>query len=182
MPRRPTLTDSSFLAHIFSPKKQPLPTGLRKSILVGTKGRIARRLSAYNRMTATQQEILKRSGQRDAYLRGESTLVEAKRALRPKAIGLGVAKPVRTRRGKQPSIRHLITTPLDALIARHVRTEVVAAGRPYNAVTAATEIQYLVADNDMLTWTYGEIKHAGRRGSEHEVVVSGVTHNPFWYH
>lgn len=180
MPRRPPLSESNFLAHVFSPRKQPLPTGLRKSILVGTKGRNKRRLSAFNRMSAFQQEVLKRSGQRDSYLRGDSTLADAKRLLRPKAIGLGVAKPVKSRHRGVPA--HLIKTPLDALVARHVRAEVIAAGRPFNITTSVTEMQYLDAEDDMLTWTYGEIKHAGRRGSEYEVVVSGTAHNPFWYH
>jgi hypothetical protein len=105
MARRPALTDGSFLSHIFSPKKNPLPTGIRHRKIVSTKGRVKARVNAYNKMPAKNQEVLARTGQRDAYLRGETTLVQARSKLRETAIKLGVAKPVKSRGGKRVDTR-----------------------------------------------------------------------------
>lgn len=180
MPKRPVNTDASFLAHIFSPKKQPLPTGLRKGKpLKTTAGRKPARVNAFNRMPTVNQEILKRSGLRDAYLKGETTLAEAKRSLRPQAISLGAAKPVRSRAPKQ--VRPV--TPLDILIRTRFLNKVRDAGRPVNTKTVATQFQFVQPEQGMLTWEYPEFKYAGRDGSEYEVVDSdGHRHNPFWYH
>ena len=86
----------SFLAYLFNPKKSPKPKGLRARPLKGLKGgRKAGRLAAYNRMSAINQELLKQSGLRDEYLRGEFSLKEARTKLRDHAVNLGLAKPTR---------------------------------------------------------------------------------------
>lgn len=178
MAKRPALTDSSFLSHIFSPRKFAQPTGLRKTHLSG-KGWNKSRLRAFNRMPAVNQEILKRSGQRDAYLKGETSLVEAKRALRPKAISLGVAKPLRPRATPKPGTR----TALDRLVRNHINQTLRDAGKHVNPVTVQNEGPYLVVSEDMLKWDYGRIKYEGREGSDYEMVdSSGRRHNPLWYH
>lgn len=183
MANRPALTESSFLGFLFRPSKNKQPTGLRKTSLTGRAGRNPRRLRAYNRMSAVQQETLKRAGQRDAYLKGESTLADAKRSLRQTAVQLGVAKPARPRARApiakaSPSRRDR----LEAMIQRHLRTAIVDAGKQWNQQTSDAEIVYLDPENDMLDWDYGQVSYAGRRGSEYETFVDGKLHNPFWYH
>lgn len=96
MPRKPALTDESFFLAIFRPKKNPLPSGLRKRPLSGLKGgRKQARLNAYNKMSAEKQELLRRSGRLDYYLRGESTYAQAKRFFRVQAESRGVIPPVK---------------------------------------------------------------------------------------
>jgi hypothetical protein len=179
MSRRPPLTDKSFLGFLFSPKKNPLPSGLRKTTLTGLKGgRNKRRLTAFNRMNPVSQEALKRAGLRDAYLRGEATLADAKKALRPRAVAFQVARPVKAR-GVVPGTR----TSLDRMIEARFKDKVRDAGRRVNQQTVKAQIGYLSPERDMLTWDYGRFKYAGRKGSEYEVVdEEGITHNPFWYH
>lgn len=183
MPKRPTLTDSSFLGYLFKPSKNKQPTGLRKTSLTGRTGRNPRRLRAYNKMTAAQQETLKRAGQRDAYLKGESTLADAKRTLRQTAVNLGIAKPVRPRTKATP-VSAVVDrrARLEAMIQKHLRTVIVDAGRQWNQETSDNEIVYLEPGTDMMDWTYGQVSYAGRRGSEYETFVNGKRHNPFWYH
>lgn len=181
MAKYPSLSDRSFLGHLFSPKRNPKPTGLRKTSLTGLKGgRNKGRLTSFNRMSAVNQETLKRAGMRDQYLRGETTLADAKRALRPQAIQLGVAKPVR-RRGP---IQAIIRTPLDARVAAHLKYTIRAEGKPVNPFTVDRHVQYIPDDvlPDVETWDYGQIKYAARAGSEYETVIDGHQTNPFWYH
>lgn len=180
MVKRPKLSDVSFLGHLFSPKRQPLPTGLRKTVLKGTKGQRKGRVAAFNRMSPFNQELLKRSGTRDSYLRGETSLADAKRTLRPTAERQGLAKP----------LRNTLATPsrrerLERFIADHIKRTARNAGRPVNPRTVDAEIVWLgdSADENMLGWDYGRLKYAGRQGSEYEVLDDrGRRHNPFWYH
>lgn len=182
MAKRPPLTDKSFLASLFSPKKNPLPAGIRKTTLKGLKGgRKASRLAAFNRMSPKSQETLKQAGLRDAYLTGNATLTDAKKTLRPRAIAFGVARPTKAAAAKGKTIR----TGLDKMIAEHLKRTVRAAGRPVNTSTVDAEIVWLGdnADEGMLKWGYGQIKHAGRKGSEYEQRDEfGKIHNPLWYH
>lgn len=176
MASRPKLSDESFLGHLFGPKKNPLPSGLRKTTLKGAKGHTKGRVAAFNRMTPFKQELLKRSGTRDSYLRGQSTLAEAKAALRPAAIAKKIARPLKA------STR--IITDLDKRIGRYLITKLSGEGKQVNVRTVAEENEYLSvnADEGMLHWDTGRLKHAGRQGSEYEVWDNGVKHNPFWYH
>ncbi len=182
MAKRIPLSDNSFLAHLFSPKKNPQPSGIRKTELKGLKGgRTKARLNAFNRMSPFNQELLKRSGQREAYLKGESSLAEAKATLRPKAVQAKLARPLRTKPIKyKPSGM----TGLDRMIAEHLKKTVRAEGKNVNDRTVENEIVWLDNGTDqMTTWSYGKIKYAGRKGSEYERVdTDGRIHNPFWYH
>jgi hypothetical protein len=139
-------------------------------------------LAAFNKMSAAQQEVLKRSGQREAYLKGETTLAKAKALLRPQAVALHIAKPLRQRGGaiSPPEARK---EKLMAMVQLHLRTKIVDAGRDFNQQTSDEEIAFLDPETGMLRWDYGRISYEGRRGSEYEVVgPDGQTHNPFWYH
>lgn len=183
MAKRPALTDTSFLGFLFRPSKHSQPTGLRKTSLRGTAGRNARRLRAFNKMSAAQQEVLKRAGQRDAYLKGETTLAKAKASLRPAAIQLGLAKPLKPKPTPTTPTVTDRRARLQAMIQQHLRIKIVDAGKQWNQQTSDREIVYLDPDNDMLRWDYGQVSYAGRRGSEYETVTpDGRTHNPFWYH
>jgi len=183
MAKRVPLTENSFLAHVFSPKKAPLPSGLRKTTLTGLKGgRTKGRLNAFNKLSPFNQEILKRSGQRDAYLKGETTLVKAKQALRPAAVNLGLAKPVKRRTPAYKPAGGTLTG-LDRMIQARFLDKIRDSGRPVNRNTVEKEFVWL--DNgtsDMLTWQAAEFRRAGSEGSEYEIIIDGVTHNPFWYH
>jgi hypothetical protein len=183
MAKRPTLTEQSFLSHVFSPKKHAAPSGLRKTTLTGLKGgRSKARLNAYNKTSAVNQEILKRSGLRDAYLKGQTTLAEAKRSLRGTAISLGVAKPMRARARRAAQAPR--ETKLDRMIRTRFVTEVRDAGKDVNEGTVDSEFVWL--DNgtgEMTTWSYSKFKYAGRKGSEYERIdAESRIHNPFWYH
>jgi hypothetical protein len=182
MAKRPSLSEQSFLGHVFSPKKNPKPAGIRKTTLTGVKGgRTKGRLNAFNRMSPTNQELLKRAGMREQYLKGEVKLGDAKAALRPKAVSLGVARPGRPRPG---SIRAVIRTPLDARVAAHLKHVVRSAGRPLNTASVDKNVRFIPDDvlPDVETWEYGQVRYAGRPGSEYEVTSDGKPYNPFWYH
>jgi hypothetical protein len=136
-------------------------------------------------MSAVNQEALKRAGTRDAYLRGDITLAESKRTLRPQAIALNVAKPIRPRGSRLPAGG--MRTSLKRMIAQHIKNVVRDEGRPLNPATVDREIVWLDDESpDMERWNYGQVKYAGRKGSEYERTdyESGrvVIHNPFWYH
>lgn len=181
MVKRPKLSDTSFLGYLFSPKKNPLPTGIRKTTLKGKAGQKKGRIAAFNRMAPAKQELLKRSGTRDSYLRGETTLRDAKEALRPQAVSHGIAKPLR-QRAKTPAAG---MTALDIRVLQYTTGKLREHGKQVNMRTVNAQLPFFgdMADEEMLRWDIGEIKHAGRKGSEYETVdAGGVTHNPFWYH
>lgn len=181
MVKRPKLSDTSFLGYLFSPKKNPLPTGIRKRTLKGAKGQKKGRIAAFNRMTPAKQELLKRSGTQDSYLRGESTLADAKNALRPQAISQGLARPLRS---KKPVVAQPMTA-LDIRVLQYTTGKLREHGKQVNMKTVNAQLPFFgdMADEEMLRWDIGEIKHAGRKGSEYETVdAGGVHHNPFWYH
>lgn len=178
MARRPKLSEDSFLKFLFAPSKNPLPTGLRKQKLVGTKGRSKSRLAAYNRMSAANQELLKRSGTRDAYLRGETSLQQARYDIRPQAIAKGIAKPLRP-----PA-----STPersLDERVAGYVyRSLTHGAGRPrVNGNKIRQRVPHLPADVKprVLKWTPTQIRAYGADDSN-KVMIGKTEVNPLWYH
>lgn len=182
---RPTLTDESFLAYLFRPSKNEKPTGLRKRSLKGSKGHSKARLRSYNRMSAVNQAVIDRSGQRDAYLKGEVSFLNLKGQLRQQAVSKRIAKAPRQRRKSTPTQQPLFKeTPLDRLVQAHLQRTLNAEGRPFNQQESDKQIVYMQTDDghDALTWDYGRIRYAGRAGSEYEVVEDGVRHNPFWYH
>lgn len=183
MAKRPALTNRSFLAAVFSPKKNPVPTGLRKKKLAGVKGRSAARLRSYNGMTALNQQILERAGQREAYLRGDATIADAKRVLRNAAVDLGIAKPLKPKIAPIQSshsigdrtrvLDHLWTTLTGTTTRRPVKLGAVRQG-----ALLMTRDQAMRA----LRMTATEIKEAGVRGSPEEMELNGKVYNPFWYH
>lgn len=176
MAKRPALSNESFLGYLFSPKKHPLPAGIRKTTLKGLKGgRKKARLTSFNRMSPASQETLRRSGLREAYLRGEASLADAKSALRPQAVNLKLARPLRTKPKRQ--------TALDRMIQDRFISKMRASGRPVNMRTVEQEELWLVPTEDMLTWQAQDFRYAGRKGSEYEREDDdGTKHNPFWYH
>lgn len=166
MPRRPALTPESFLAAIFHPSKNPLPTGLRKRSLAATPGRNKRRVTAYNKMTPAKQAVIDRSGNRDAYLRGDVTYADAKRALRDDAVERGVAKPLDNVPDARPLINHIVEILKDAHapVINKARIMENVLGRMSNAQRrAAFKMDYA---------TY-------RRHAKRPTV--GDEQNPFWY-
>lgn len=177
--RKPVLSDESFLAFLFHPKKHSQPAGIRKTTLVGVKGgRSKSRLRAFNRMPAASQETLRRAGLRESYLKGESTLADAKRKLRPQAIALNVAKPVRAR-----GSRHVPLSGLKQIIAAHIKQTLRSDGRIVVDDTVDDENEFLEnPEIAMTSWSSAQIRHAGREGSGYDVYVGGKRHNPFFYH
>jgi hypothetical protein len=177
MARRPKLSDDSFLKHLFAPSKNPLPTGLRKTTLVGTKGRSKGRLAAYNRMSAKNQEILKRAGTRDAYLRGETSLSESRKVIRQQAVSKGIAKPLRIP-APNPA------RSLDNRIAGYVyRSMTQVAQRPVvNGPAIEKRVPYLPSDvkRQVLNWTPSQIR-AYAADNENMVTIGTKQFNPLWY-
>lgn len=179
MAKRIPLSESSFLGHVFSPKKNPVPSGIRKTSLVGLKGgRTKARLNAFNRMSPVNQEILKRSGQRDAYLRGEATLADAKRSLRPKAIALKLARPLRTK--AQPATVSL--TALDLQIADRLKSVAREAGKEVNSRNVDQRIKHLKTPTRAMTkWQYSQFAHAAKAPEYMAQDDEGNTFSVFWY-
>jgi len=181
---RPGYSTSSFLSHLFNPKRSPQPTGIRKVTLTGIRGgRRKGRLAAFNRMSPISQQILKESGQRDAYLRGEATLGEARKQLRNRAVSMGLARPPRVPPVTvAPSRRDAINRQ----VARHLKSTYAGAGKTFNGRTIDANVDnipdYVIGQVD--AWDYEQLKQASRQGSpfEYDRIEDGVRYNPFWYH
>ena len=184
--QRPILSDTSLLAHIFGPKKNPQPTGIRKTKLKGKKGQTKGRIAAFNRMSPVNQELLKRTGRRDEYLRGEISLTDVRKAVRAHAVSLGVAKPtpnmpqLPTRRVQTPMTRRQM---VDKLVARHIKITLSDAGRRYSDRGIDERVpripSYIV--EHVQTWDYAQIKAAAGTGSPFEIIEANNRFNPFWY-
>lgn len=178
MAKRPKLSEDSFLKHLFAPSKNPLPSGIRKRKLVGTKGRTKRRLAAYNRMSGANQELLQRAGLRDEYLAGNATLSDARRTLRTTAVEKGIAHPLRQPVTGGPS------RSLDDLVAGYVYRSMTGDLRPtvnYDHIRSnITHLPPNVKPN-VLKWSPGKIK--AYASNDENKVWNGNTHiNPLWYH
>lgn len=176
MAKRPALTAQSFLAHVFSPKKNPLPTGLRARPVAVTKGRKAVRVNAYNKLPAVKQEVIKRSGLRDKFLKGEVTYTDARKILRDVAVRNNVVKPLRTPKPKRMSL----SRARQGFIAQHLMFEIRRGGKEPNPATVYAGSQF-IEDDDAETLTYAQIKE---RASDPDYVVklNGESFNPYWYH
>jgi len=180
MAKRPVLTEESFLAHLFSPKRNPVPTGLRTRPLVHSKGRTRARVASYNRMSASNQEILRRSGQREAYLRGEVTLKDARSVLRVVAVRLGLAKPLRP--SKRPVVGRMLSD-LDVQVASHIVRVLRQSGRKPNVDKIHKNIVYL-PEEDLQVMEHadaGRITAYAGDGTKY-VIFDGKPQNPLWYH
>lgn len=185
MTKRPPLSDSSFLAAVFHPKKNPVPVGLRKKKLTSVTGRKATRLKSYNSMSALNQRILDETKQREAYLRGDISIADAKRALRNKAVDLGIAKPLRTKATPThaPSVRvgDTRTRVLDHLWRQLKGSK---TRQPVNIGVLRRGTLMMRPDQlhralDMLA---PDIKRAANDPEEAIEVSEGKALNPFWYH
>lgn len=175
--RRPALSDATFLAHTFSPKKNPKPTGLRHRILKGSRGQRQARINAYNKMPAEKQAVIDRSGNRERYLRGEVTFSDSKKALRSLGVRLGIVKPLRPRMPKislgqklydDAVIEHLKDEGLDQAERwdeKNTRVRLARTSRPDKRVI-------LAADRATIR------RQARRREDEFD----DYDFNPWWYH
>ncbi len=185
---RPALTEASFLAHVFSPKKNAQPTGLRKTALKTSKGRKAARVKAFNRMTSVKQEVLKRSGQRDAYLRGDITFTQAKQRLRAEAVIKNIVKPLRSRNKPNRVYRPTTTEELLNRIADNIWRHTNTKRHTRRSAIDHNVKSYLDSPTeDMTSWSYDKISSAAKGtqvdGKTYLVFTdNGTKANPFWYH
>lgn len=182
--KRPALTEDSFLAHLFSPKKNALPTGLRARPIASSKGRRVARVNAYNKMPAVKQEALKRSGLRDAFLKGEVTYTDARKALRGKAEERGIVKALRARGAKAK------TSALSAAIkkrrkeeaytfSQHLMSQLRRANKQHDPSTVVAGSFYIQED-DVETLDYEGIKERAK-DKNFEMEIGGHSVNPYWY-
>lgn len=180
--KRPGFTEDSFLSHLFSPKKNPLPTGIRKQKLAFSKGRTRARVAAFNRMSNANQQMLKMAGLRDKYLTGDASLKDARGKLRETAVAKRIAKPLRRKAGP---VTGPVRTKLDDMIAAHVIKTVRDAGKVVDARRVDHYSPYM-SDDDKLDmgnrpWDYAKIKaYAGDK--RNEIVIDDRVVNPLWYH
>lgn len=184
------LAESDFLSHIFHPKTVRRPTGIRKRKVVGRGGgRKASRIRSYNRMDAVKQRIIDVAG-RDKYLRGEVTLGEAKRSLRPRAIDVGVAKPIRIRTPKDVSVEraaeHIYRIAHERNPIRETGPRAGDPKPPINRQSISRNIRdYMTPEMRAATpkLSYDELKRRANMWTyDRYDVVDGSLHNPYWYH
>jgi hypothetical protein len=174
MARRPNLTTDTFLAYIFHPKKNAMPTGMRKRNVSSAKGRNARRVRAFNKLTPAQQRVLDTTGNREKYLKGEITLTEAKRELREQAIQRGIAKPLRTL--KERAITNILTVAEQRIISE--KSSAIRKDTVERNVDRMTVPQRRLAARV----SYEELAELGRDNERLEVDTdTGEEWNPFWY-
>lgn len=181
MAKRPGLNDDSFLGHLFAPKKNALPSGIRKRPITGTKGRVKGRVTSYNRMSPVSQEILRRSGLRDSYLKGETSLADARGALRDKAVSKSLVKPTKAQLAK--SRQRIGTTALDTMITAHVIHEMRQAGYTIDGGAVASRVPYMPQKDKVQAtkWKVGQIRaYAG--DDDNVIIIDGEEFNPLWYH
>jgi hypothetical protein len=177
--RRPALSDATFFAHLFSPRKNPKPTGLRHRILKGTKGQRVARINAYNKMPAEKQAVIDRAGNRESFLRGEVTFTDSKRKLRETAVQLGIVKPVRQRmppisKGQQV---------YDQAVVEHLKDEGLDSAEHWNErnVRKRLAVTKRITKRDILASDRATLRRqAARRPSDFE--DDGYDFNPYWYH
>jgi hypothetical protein len=180
---RPSLTTDSFLGHLFSPSKNALPTGIRKHPLKAGSGRKAGRLAAYNRMSPFKQEVLRRSGQREAYLKGDISFRDAKEALRGEAVTKKLARPLRIKPTRAAS-RHALRRRLDTLIADRIREQAIEHNKSYSLPHIIENVQYIPDDeyDDAVNIDYPDLRIKGRDKSYDITMPDGTVRNPYWYH
>lgn len=179
--KRPALSAASFLKHLFAPKTNPLPTGIRKRALKGAKGQSKARIAAYNRMSGASQEILRMSGMRDQYLKGEASLADAKKGLRQQAVSKGYAKPTKNDIQKARLDKHVSS-------AAHVVAKTVAKLRDGGKeVNPANMLRRMAALDDaslgyISNLPYEEIRRYAADKDQMITLPDGTQFNPLWYH
>jgi hypothetical protein len=180
MAKRPALSEDSFLKHLFSPKRNPLPTGIRKRAIAFTAGRSKARVASYNRMSGASQEMLRRANLRDAYLNGQVSLADAKKSLRNIAVGKGFAKPLRLRQAPPPRLNRSDLDMRNAgYIVRTLRSagiENVNVGRVYHHTPYLPE----PVAKGITRWSAGMIRaYAGNNANA--IIINDEPVNPLWY-
>lgn len=167
MARKPALTNESFLQSIFQPSKYQTPKGLKKRSASNTKGRNARRVRAFNNLTPAKQAILDKANQREAYLRGETTLADAKDTLRVEAIRHHfIQPPTRT-----TSIEHHISSIVQRATGRSIDPD-----KLHNRVNAMTPAQR----REVSEMSFAELQQRASDSDNITESEDGDT-NPFWY-
>lgn len=175
MARKPVLSDSSILGSLFRPSKNPTPAGLRKRTVVKTPGRSAARVRAFNNLSPLKQAMLDKTGQREAYLHGFTTLAKVRTSLRDKAVQLGVAKPLRPRGivGKLDKAR----TPYNIQVAYdHVWMVTGKKPRRSSIETAVGELGV-----NRITSTSKETYIQNAVDPSNIILINGKLRNPWWY-
>lgn len=167
MARRPALTNQSFLQSIFHPSKYQTPTGLKKRSASKTSSRNTRRVRAFNNLTPAKQAILDKAGQREAYLRGETTLAQAKDSLRVEAIRHHWIKPST----KTSSIEHHVSTIVQRATGRNIDPD-----KLHTHITAMTPEQR----REVSGMSFAELQ---QRASDKDNITETEDGdvNPFWY-
>lgn len=183
MAQRPPLSDSTFLAAVFHPKTSPIPVGLRKRKLTSVASRKATRVKSYNSMSAVSQRILDETKQREAYLRGDITIADAKRVLRNKAVDLGIAKPLRPKVTHKPTAVRAVdkrTRVLDHMWRQLTGT---TTRNKVNIMALRKGTLHMSPDqlSRALAMTGADLKDAARDEEEEIEIVEGKKLNPFWY-
>lgn len=191
---RPRLSFESFLAHVFSPRKNAQPTGLRKTILKFTKGRRKARVNAFNKMTSVKQNVLSYSGNREKYLRGEITFTDAKRSLRNDATQRGIVKPLRRKYGQGENRSDALKRRIADILWKETRPRVPTSYQRYKGLSPTSKdkieenvVRYLDdPEPEMLTWDFGTFQQAAKgyevNGRRYLVFEGSAERNPFWYH
>ena len=108
-------SELELLTAVFKPSSKTSLPGLRRRTITGKSWKASRR-TAFNKMPAKNQEVLRRAGMQDSYLRGESTLAQAKAKLREKAVSAGIVKPTKPRNKTVQTPRE----PTWLEVARHI--------------------------------------------------------------
>lgn len=177
---RPSLSEDTFLKHLFSPRKNPLPTGIRKRDVSYSKGRSKARVNAFNRMSVTNREALKQSGMREAYLRGETTLRDARTALRGTAVQKGYARPVT---GTASPTAPAVAGSLDSIVTGHVVRELRKAGLHPNPQKLRKRIPHMTnAEKRRVEKMSAAEMRAYASDSDNMIEIDDEPVNPLWYH
>jgi len=189
---------NNFLAHIFHPSKNPRPTGLRRHHITWRgigKSRKTSRIRAFNRMTPVQQRVIE-AVDREAYLRGQLTLAEAKRRLRPYAIQRGIAKPLKSRAITGPDERTVTRRRYEQLAIQNIltvaeyRDPFKANGYEKNPISRQTvehNVKHVMRNAQVkkaATVSYDELLHEATKDSINRAIdfTTGEIINPWWYH
>jgi len=132
-------------------------------------------------MPALNQEVLKRAGLREQYLKGETTLAKAKASLRGQAVTLGIAKP------QKPTAVGYTKTQLAKAVAINIiqKTQAVNPYKtdPVSIVARIEKTEQLgILKPAMVSWTYQQISNAATDENYRILDTNGRYYNPFWYH
>jgi hypothetical protein len=180
------LTQESFLSYLFHPKTSKRPTGLRRHKVTSVRGgRKASRVRSYNLLDPVKQRVIDSVG-REAYLRGDLTLTEAKRHLRPTAIELGVAKPVKSRASRRIAEDQAAVGIIRAASQRNPFNRKGFEKSRINPRIVRGNVKKLTPSELALARdiTYKELEYRATKSDDprYTDVVTGEIRNPWWYH